>query len=106
MKLLAISVDPSDKAVETIGKIEKDGKGKLSFPLLSDPGHKTIDAYGLFDPAYIGKGIEGIPHPAVLIIDEKRRIVWAKIESDYTKRPTNSEILAGLASVGTTMKPQ
>ena len=73
-------------------KIAKDGKGEVNFPLLSDPEHKTIDAYGLFDPAYVGQDFEGIPHPAIYILDKKRKIVWAKVESDYRKRPTNEDI--------------
>lgn len=73
-------------------KIAKDGKGELKFPILSDIDHKTIDAYGLFDPAYVGKGVEGIPHPAIYILDKSRKILWAKVESDYRKRPTNEEI--------------
>lgn len=79
-----------------MGKIAKDGKGEINFPLLSDPDHKTIDAYGLFDPAYIGKGVEGIPHPTVFILDKNRKIVWARVEEDYRKRPTNAEIRAEL----------
>ena len=75
-----------------MGKIAKDGKGELTFPLLSDPDHKTIDTYGLFDPAYLGDKFEGIPHPAVFVLDKKRKVVWAKIESDYRKRPANEEI--------------
>ncbi len=76
-------------------KISKDG-GKLPFPLLSDPNHQTIDAYGLFDPAYIGKGVEGIPRPAIFILDKSRNVKWAKIESDFRNRPTIEEIRAEL----------
>ena len=79
-----------------MAKIAKDGKGELNFPLLSDAGHKTIDAYGLFDTAYIGQGIEGIPRAAVYILDKNRKILWAKVETDYKKRPTNGEIRAEL----------
>ena len=75
-----------------IEKIAKDGKGALPFPILSDPNHKTVDEYGLFDTAYIGKGVEGIPHPTVLILDKKRKILFVKIEPDYKKRPTNAEL--------------
>lgn len=75
-----------------MGKIAKDGKGEVMFPLLSDPDHKTIDAYGLFDPAYLGDKFEGIPHPAVFLLDKNRKVIWAKIESDYRKRPTNADI--------------
>lgn len=94
--LFAISVDDAGKSKGLAAKIAKDGKGELNFPLLSDAGHQTIDAYGLFDTAYIGQGIEGIPHPAVYILDKNRKIVWAKVESDYKKRPTIAEIRAEL----------
>ncbi|MEO7673255.1 MAG: peroxiredoxin family protein [Pyrinomonadaceae bacterium] len=94
--LLAISVDPADKSKDLAAKIAKDGKGDVPFPFLSDPGHKIIDNYGLVDPAYAGKNFDGIPHPAVYVLDNKRNVVWAKVESDYKKRPTNEEIRAAL----------
>jgi peroxiredoxin len=94
--LFAVSVDPANKSKDLAAKIAKDKKGALNFPLLSDAGHKTIDAYGLFDPEYIGEGIEGVPHPAVYVLDKDRKIVWARVESDYRKRPTNAEIRAEL----------
>jgi peroxiredoxin len=94
--LYAISIDSAEQSQELLKKIAKDGKGEVSFPLLSDPNHKTIDAYGLFDPAYVGEKVEGIPHPAVYILDKNRKIVWAKVETDYRKRPTNEEIRAEL----------
>jgi peroxiredoxin len=94
--LYAISVDGAEKSKELAAKIAKDGKGEINFPLLSDANHQTIDAYGLFDPAYVGKGVEGIPHPAIYILDKNRKIVWARIEPDYRKRPSNEEIRAEL----------
>ncbi len=78
------------------GKVEKDGKGAVNFPLLSDPRHETIDAYGLYDPAYSDKNFDGIPHPAVYILDKNRKIIWAKIETDYRNRPKIDEIRAEL----------
>ena len=99
VKLFAISVDPPERSIELINKIEKDGKGKVEYTFLSDPGHTIIDAYGLFDPAYIGKGVEGIPHPAIYVLDKNRKIVWSKVEPDYRKRPTLDEIRAGFESV-------
>ncbi len=94
--LYAISVDRAEKSKELIEKIAKDGKGEINFPFLSDPNHKTIDAYGLFDTRYVGQSIEGIPQPAVYILDKNRKILWTKVEPDYTKRPTNAEIRAVL----------
>lgn len=96
VKLFAISVDPPDVSKELAAKLAADGKGDINFPLLSDPNHQTIDAYGLHDPAYDGDKFAGIPHPAVYVIDKKGKIVWAKVESNYRERPTNDEIRAAL----------
>lgn len=99
VKLFAISVDPPERSIDLIKKIEKDGQGKVEYTFLSDPGHQIIDSYGLFDPAYVGKGVEGIPHPAVYVLDKNRKVVWSKVEPDYRKRPTLDEIRAGFESV-------
>ena len=92
VKLYAISVDPPDVSRDFAKKIAADGKGEINFPILSDPEHKIIDAYGLHDPAYDGQKFEGIPHPAVYVIDKTGKVVWAKIESNYRERPANDEI--------------
>ncbi len=60
-----------------------------------------IDAYGIFNPTYIGKSygdvqLEGIPYPAVFVIDKNSKVTWAAIETDYRKRPTNADIRAAL----------
>jgi peroxiredoxin len=94
--LVAIGVDPVEKNKDLAERIAKDNKGTVAFRILSDPGHKTIDAYGVFDPAYLGDENEGIPHPAVFVIDRGRKIVWSKVESDYRKRPTVAQIRAEL----------
>jgi len=99
LKLYAISVDPPEVSKDFAKKIAADGKGEVPFPLLSDPEHKTIDAYGLRDPAYAGQKVYGIPHPAVYVIDKTGKVVWAKIESDYRKRPANDEIRAAIEKV-------
>ncbi len=95
-QLLAISIDPPEKSRELATKIAKDGKGEVKFTFLSDPGHKTIASYGLIDPAYVDKGIYGIPHPTVYVLDKNRKVLWSRIESDYKNRPTNQEIRAEL----------
>ena len=92
LQLYAISIDNAEKNKGVIEKIAKDGKGTFPFPILSDPGHKTIDAFGIFDPAYVGQEFEGIPHPAIFILDKKRKVLFSKIEPNYRKRPTNAEL--------------
>ena len=55
VRLLAISVDDHEKTKQLMEKIAADGNGPVNYTMLSDPGHKIIDAYGLHDPAYDGK---------------------------------------------------
>ena len=99
VKLFAVSVDLPDLNKGFAEKIASDGQGAINFPLLSDPDHKIIDAYGLRDPAYEGQKVYGIPHPAVYVIDKQGKVSWAKIESDYKQRPTNQEIRTALDSL-------
>jgi peroxiredoxin len=96
VKLYAISIDPPDVSKKFAEKIAADGKGPLAFPLLSDPGHKIIDTYGLVDLSYMGQDVYGIPHPAVYVIDRSGRVSWVKIESNYRERPVNAEIRTAL----------
>lgn len=97
--LYAVSLDSPEDSRKLAEKIASDKRGEVAFRLLSDPGSRTIDAYGLRDPAYAGQPIEGVPHPAVYVIDKAGRVAWARVESDYRKRPTNEEIRAALASL-------
>jgi peroxiredoxin len=96
VNIYVISIDAHEKSKQMAEKIASDGKGASTFSFLSDPGHQIIDKYGLRDPAYDGQDFEGIPHPAVYIIDKGGRVAWAKVESDYKRRPTNQEIRAAL----------
>ncbi len=80
-------------------KIAAAGKGELNFPLLADPEHQIIDAYGLHDPAYDGQEVAGIPHPAVYVIDKTGKVAWAKVESNYRERPAVQEIRQALDSL-------
>jgi peroxiredoxin len=99
VRLFAISVDSPDVNKEFAVKLAADARGEIDFPLLSDPDHRTIDAYGLHDPAYDGEKFAGIPHPAVYVIDKNGIVAWAKVESNYRERPTNEEIRTALDSL-------
>jgi peroxiredoxin len=103
--LYAVSIDPPEKSREFKEKIASDGKGAVAFPVLSDPGHRVIEAYGLRDRRYDGKSagdlsFEGIPKPAVYVLDREGRVAWAVVEEDYKVRPTNSDIRAALEALG------
>ena len=77
-------------------KIAADGEGEFSYTMLQDEESEVIDAYGIRDPAYAGTKNDGIPHPAVFVLDEDRKIVWSRIESDYKERPSLDEIRSAI----------
>ena len=67
---------------------------RLDFPLLSDPDHRVIDRYGIFnqeDP----RGRE-IAHPATYLIDPEGVVRWKFVEVNYRLRASNDDILAEL----------
>ena len=99
IRLLAISVDDHETTKKFIEKISSDGNGSVNYTMLSDPDHKVIDRYGLHDSTYDGTKFDGIPHPAVYVIDKTGRVAWSKVEFDYKVRPSNADIRAALQSV-------
>lgn len=96
VRLLGVSIDPPETTKAFAEKIGNDGKGPVSFPILSDPGHKVIDMFGIRNVEHDGERFEGIPYPAVYVVDGNGVITWAVVEFDYKKRPTNDEIRAAL----------
>jgi peroxiredoxin len=94
--LVAISVDTPAQSREFAEKIAADGKGKIDYKILSDPGHRVIDAYGIRDPDYNGQKFEGIPRPTIYVIDNSGRVAWMKVEMNYQERPTNEDIRGAL----------
>ncbi|MBL9194960.1 MAG: peroxiredoxin family protein [Opitutaceae bacterium] len=70
----------------------------LTYPLLSDSGSKIIDAYGLRNEQAKGRA-EGVPHPAILVVDRKGIIRSKLMRENYRDRPAASEILAAARSL-------
>jgi peroxiredoxin len=67
-------------------------KRQITFPLLSDPGSTTINAYGLLNKEAKGK-TEGIPYPGTFLID-KEGVIRAKLFLDgYRERHSINELL-------------
>jgi peroxiredoxin len=95
--LWGISVDTPEQSRGFVEKIVAEAGGaKLTFPLLSDPQHRAIDAYGLSDPRYLQQRREGIPYPTVYLVDKAGRVAWARIDKDFRQRPSHSEIRTAL----------
>ena len=90
-QLVAISYDAPATNAAAAAKLG------LSFPLLSDPGSKIIDAYGIRNLEAKGRGV-GIPHPVVFILDQQGMIRVKLMRDGYKVRPESAEIIAGANS--------
>ena len=98
MQFYAISRDLPEESRKLAAKIAADGKGAARISFLSDPHSAVIDRYGLRDPSYKGGKIDGVPRPAVFVVDHEGRVRWSKIETDYRERPTEADVAAALDS--------
>ena len=99
VRFYAISVDSPAESRHFSEQIAADGRGALNFPILSDPNHRVIDAYGVRDSAYDGQKFEGIPHATVYLINKDGRVVWSRVETDYKQRPNNEELETALKNL-------
>jgi len=77
-------------SVEVLGKFAD--KRKITFPLLSDPGSKTIQAYGLLNKEATGKA-EGIPCPGTIVLDRDGKVRAKLFVEGFRDRHTTDELL-------------
>jgi peroxiredoxin Q/BCP len=92
LTIVGISYDP----VEVLAKFSN--KNKITFPLLSDFGSKTITAYSLLNKEAKGKA-EGIPYPATIVLDRKG-VIRAKLAREgYRNRHTTQDLIKAAKEV-------
>ena len=65
---------------------------KLGFPLLSDPGSKTIEDYHIRNQAARGKA-EGVPRPGTFILDQEGVIRAKLFLEGYRDRHTTDALI-------------
>lgn len=93
-QILVVSIDSHEDSKKFVQKLKERSTGDLDFPLLEDKNHKVIDRYGILNPD--GKGW---PHPATYVIDKQGVVRWRFVEVDYTKRPSNDQVLQALRRI-------
>ncbi len=64
------------------------------YPLLSDPDHRVIDRYGIYNPNESKR--RPVPHPTTIVIDMEGVVRWKFVEFNYKIRPELGDILAAL----------
>jgi peroxiredoxin len=74
------------------------GSHKIAFPLLSDPDHKVISAYGLLNKEAKGKA-EGIPYPGTIVLD-RTGVIRAKLFLEgYRDRHSAKDLIKAVKEV-------
>jgi peroxiredoxin len=71
---------------------------KIAYPLLSDPGSQTIEAYHIRNEAAKGKQ-EGIPHPGTFILDQAGVIRAKLFLEGFRERHTTEALIQAAKAV-------
>ena len=96
-EILAVSVDPWENQQKMIDRISMEDGIVPDYPLLSDPDHRVIDRYGLFNPNESRR--RPVPHPTTIVIDMRGVVRWKFVEINYRIRPELEDILAALGEL-------
>jgi peroxiredoxin Q/BCP len=73
-------------------------RAKITFPLLSDPDNKTIDAYHIRNESAKGKA-EGVPNPGTFVQD-REGVIRAKLFLEgYRERHTAEALVEAVKAV-------
>jgi peroxiredoxin len=70
---------------------------KITFPLLSDPGSKTIEAYHIRNEAAKGRAL-GVPNPGTFIVD-REGVIRAKLFLEGYRDRHTTEALVEAAQI-------
>ena len=90
-KLAAVSYDPTDVLTQFTEKRE------IPYPLLSDQGSVTIDAWKLRDIRYKPDSFAwGVPYASIYVISPKGVLKAKLAEEDFKIRPPLSAVLAAI----------
>jgi peroxiredoxin len=92
VQVVAVSIDDREHLLAMADRVERETGKRPDFILLSDPGHRVINRYGLLNE----KDPRGIPHPTTYVIDQRGVVRWKFTEVNYRVRPTNEMILTAL----------
>lgn len=90
-RLAAVSYDP----IEVLSQFT--ARWNIPYPLLSDPGSATIDAWKLRDTRYKPDSFAwGVPYASIYVISPKGVLRAKLAEEDYKTRPPLSAVLAAI----------
>ncbi len=91
-QLVVVSYEP----VDVLKRVAQ--QRGVTFLLLSDPGSKTIETYGILNREATGRA-KGVPHPGILILDQKGVIRSKLADANYRIRPPAADVITALKQV-------
>ena len=86
-------VGVSNDSLEVLRRVQT--KHQFTFPLLSDEGSRTIDAYGVRNK----EATQGIPYPTTFVVDQKGVIRTKLAHEGYTKRHSSQDIIEAAKAI-------
>lgn len=93
MQVVAVSYD----SVDVLAKFAK--QAKIAFPLLSDAGSKTLEAFGIRNKEAKGSRIDGVPHPGTFIVNKDGIIAAKLFHEGYVKRHAAGDIIDAVQQI-------
>lgn len=87
VQVVAISYDP----VKVLSDFA--GRRKITYPLLSDPGSKTIEAYAILNKEATSGRAKGIPYPGTFLVDQEGVIRAKLFLEGYRERHPTDDLL-------------
>ena len=94
IKLTVITYDP----VKTLSQFA--AEHGIGYQLVSDTESTTIIANNLLNEGVEeGTRFYGIPHPAVVVLSDIGDVQNMHVDTDYTVRPSNADVIAMAADV-------
>jgi peroxiredoxin Q/BCP len=87
LRVAAICVDSAEQNRAMVDKL------LLPFPILSDPEGAVIEPWGVLNAAE-----QGIAKPALFLVLPDRTVAFRYVGEDFTDRPTDEELFAGVAA--------
>ena len=82
-------------AAETAGWLEEHD---WTFPVLCDGG-PAIESYGLLNADVSRETMQGIPHPATIIIDKQGKVRFVNVWVDFRQRTSPETIIEELKRI-------
>jgi peroxiredoxin len=93
VSIVGVSPDPvAQNKLLAEKTLNPDGFGAFPGLLLADAQSRVIDAWGVKDARYSKIKLQGIPQPAIFLINKSGRVAWARLGSHVPNKDIRAAI--------------